>query len=90
MKKTILVLLLFTGLVFISCPAVEAPDPIPEPAVLEVVPGAIKVAVGGTGNLAAVIMPGYRPSQGGFWESSNEGIAVVNNEGVVTGISTGL
>jgi uncharacterized protein YjdB len=50
---------------------------------------ALTVSVNGTGNLTATVTPSNATNKNVTWVSNNTGVATVNSDGVVTGVSVG-
>lgn len=62
----------------------------PKPATgISVDPASINIAQGTTGQLSAVFSPANASNQKVSWESNEEGVASVDNDGLVTGVSVG-
>jgi uncharacterized protein YjdB len=65
-----------------------AVGPIPVTGV-SVVPPTLSINKGATGQLTANVLPVNATNKNVIWQSSNSGIATVNNNGLVSGVSVG-
>ena len=87
MKKIIVLLVLvFVTFMFIGCNETGSTEPV---GVVVTSEGDVRtVSVNGTLKLTAEVLPA-KAKQEVLWESSNESVATVDNNGVVTGVSVG-
>ena len=88
-------------IIFVGCDSLQGPagedgedgkdgsDPTIDVSDISVTPKSLQVDLGGWSELEAAIVPSNATNQLVFWESSDEEIAQVDSNGVVTGITPG-
>lgn len=85
--KKFLVMVLAAAAVWAGCSKPEAADV--KVRSLQMTSGTATVQIGQTTKLAVIVAPSDATNKGVNWSSSDEAIATVNDEGVVTGVSDG-
>jgi len=74
-----------------NVPTLVGPLPVPTISVTNVTlnKASTTIAVGGTETLVAAVVPSYATNSNIIWSSSNESVATVSSDGVVTGVGVG-